>query len=222
MTPPRPCPRCGSSDQPLMQPAKPPHHQEARCSTCGGHLQWVAKPGNHSRRQGARRRQPGLSGAELAALVPEHRRHHCEKCGITAAELEVGGGHLETHHRLARRHGGTDDPGNLQRLCVNCHQAHHGIDGGRRAEANASLLDALRASCRGEPVPPPPAAPAGSGLGIPRALPATSVAPAWAPLPWGWVPTVAPPGPSWPPTPAEWQWSRKGGRIPAGAADLRH
>lgn len=62
-------------------------------------------------------RRPGLG------IIPGKRRYqtlkaagfHCELCGVSADERA-----LDVDHILPRKHGGTDDPANLQALCWKC------------------------------------------------------------------------------------------------------
>ncbi len=51
------------------------------------------------------------------ALVAE-RGAVCQHCGTPASRLHA-------HHIVHRAKGGTNDPGNLVLLCVNCHQLEH-------------------------------------------------------------------------------------------------
>ena len=51
--------------------------------------------------------------AEVRAQVLERDGYRCVRCGNTDKP--------EVHHKVARRHGGTDDPDNLETLCNKCH-----------------------------------------------------------------------------------------------------
>lgn len=46
-------------------------------------------------------------------------RDHCSLC-----HCNVG---LQTHHKIFRSQGGSDEEHNLARLCIVCHSAAHGI-----------------------------------------------------------------------------------------------
>lgn len=69
----------------------------------------------------------------------------CQRCGTERPWLH-------THHVKARCEGGTDEPGNLQRVCANCHEDIHegpygGVHRGRLAntpEARAKKGESLR------------------------------------------------------------------------------
>ncbi len=56
----------------------------------------------------------GMKWVETRALIKERDGYRCVRCGKTNVPLEV-------HHKIARRHGGTDDPDNLETLCEDCH-----------------------------------------------------------------------------------------------------
>lgn len=86
-------------------------------------------PDNSSERMKRKRLPQGLR-----RLVRTRAQHRCERC--TAAP-PCG----EIDHRLPLSDGGTDDPANLQWLCVPCHQektageAMEALTRGRRADA---------------------------------------------------------------------------------------
>lgn len=56
-------------------------------------------------------RDPSISG------LRRYLRERCELCGFKPVVTEQ----LHIDHRLARQHGGTNHPSNLQTLCANCH-----------------------------------------------------------------------------------------------------
>ena len=58
-----------------------------------------------------------LGYANVKAYVKARDGFRCWHCGDT--------GHLEVHHIIRRRDGGSDRPANLITLCVKCHENHH-------------------------------------------------------------------------------------------------
>ena len=51
-------------------------------------------------------------------LVRQRAGHRCEYCGLTEAQSPVA--KLQIEHIVPRKHGGTDDPGNLALACIDC------------------------------------------------------------------------------------------------------
>lgn len=68
-------------------------------------------------------RNGGLTFKQGAAIVWDTRPHRCEECGKA---LRLCRSH-NVHHIVHRKHGGTNEPGNLALLCANCHDARHGL-----------------------------------------------------------------------------------------------
>lgn len=56
----------------------------------------------------------GMAWVERRAEIRKRDGYRCVQCGKIGVLLEV-------HHKVARRHDGTDDPDNLLTLCEDCH-----------------------------------------------------------------------------------------------------
>lgn len=67
-----------------------------------------------------------------AVACYERAGYRCERCGRPSK--------LEAHHRLPVAQGGTDNPDNLECLCVKCHLAHHARHLSEGAKAWRKLL----------------------------------------------------------------------------------
>jgi hypothetical protein len=51
-------------------------------------------------------------------LVRERAGNRCEYCGLKQLDSPLAALHIE--HVIPRKHGGTDDPGNLALACIDC------------------------------------------------------------------------------------------------------
>ena len=51
-------------------------------------------------------------------FVRQRAGHRCEYCRLTEAQSPVA--KLQIEHIVPRKHGGTDDPGNLALACIDC------------------------------------------------------------------------------------------------------
>ncbi len=58
-------------------------------------------------------------GTALKKKLAKKRGGICEKCKMTNYTI------LQTHHKVERANGGTDNMSNLELLCPNCHMTHH-------------------------------------------------------------------------------------------------
>jgi hypothetical protein len=113
-----PCPKCGLESPFNLRPDTR-HHGEIRCLV-HGHL-WIAKP---DELKAVRRKR----NRKLIDEIPQGWRDFCWEClrhetDLKALRPSVG---LDVHHILeVVKHGGTDDPQNLQVLCCECHAEVH-------------------------------------------------------------------------------------------------
>lgn len=85
-------------------------HTGPRCTTC---TRTVTAVKNHRRRTLA---PPTGAAAHLRAAIRNNGGAHCEGCGQWDPRAQAD-------HRIELADGGTDDPGNVQALCIPCHQA---------------------------------------------------------------------------------------------------
>jgi 5-methylcytosine-specific restriction protein A len=97
---PKPCLRCGQLTE-----------EGSRCAHCEAAWQAARERRRPSFRE--RRGTGGWSWAAVRAQVRARDGGRCVNCG--ACE------HLEVHHVVPLRAGGTDEPGNLVTLCRACH-----------------------------------------------------------------------------------------------------
>ena len=111
------CPKCGRSCSFNPRP-ETQHWGEIRCLT-HGHC-WIPKR--------LEDRKPRRKTNEcLKPLLPADMRCFCWKClrreeHLTQLRPSVC---LQVHHIIEVKHGGTDDPSNLELVCAECHAEIH-------------------------------------------------------------------------------------------------
>ena len=122
-----PCPKCGQ-DCAFTPTPHLSHYGEIRCPLHGH--KWIPKPSGD-------RKPTQRSNNDLRPLLPAGRRHYCWGCLRNEDHLKAlrPSVELQVHHVIEVKHGGTDDPANLQSLCRECHAEVH-----RRRELIARYL----------------------------------------------------------------------------------
>jgi hypothetical protein len=102
--------------------ASSPHWAKCHCTACGHFVTFVSKPA--ALRDGCEQRKR-RSQDQLKRLLTEQGRSvtRCEKCTVDLSDSL--GQHMVVHHKIEVQEGGTDDPNNLEVLCVDCHTDTH-------------------------------------------------------------------------------------------------
>lgn len=61
---------------------------------------------------------------DIADVVKKRDGYRCTICG--ALGRQIGGTvTLHAHHKISKRHDGTDTADNLQTICIHCHKKKH-------------------------------------------------------------------------------------------------
>lgn len=104
--------------------------KESPCIVCGEMI-LASKKAKTCSRACANKRRTGIkyksgnlgnkasANSKMRDMLVQLRGCACERCGYDNKNV------LQCHHIIERAKGGSNDPGNLELLCPNCHYTHH-------------------------------------------------------------------------------------------------
>ena len=112
---PRVCKRCGFEGIPKPDRKHDLHGYALYCPSCGIFLAW-----------GGRKKQIKSEGVRSFSTQWTPSRLGIDACQVCLRDkFRLGSGQLHSHHVVAIKDGGKDEPGNIWVVCTSCHRLIH-------------------------------------------------------------------------------------------------